>query len=295
MAAAIQAHRLGVSVVLIEPDELGGQLRSANLVENYPGFPGGIPGRELADLMARQVHGLGVDVESLTVSSVQPEKEGFELVCHDGDGTVALTSRSVIVTTGAAPCRWDVDIPDDVRDLVHVDAWDPEMFRDRDVVVIGGGEAALDRALYLNRHGARVRVISRSRVRAMKLLKDRVRECSIPMETGCLVEEVSRTDGRLRIRTADGLRFEADHVMVCIGKEPRVAILPEDVRDDLLSTSPDDGFMVGTLFTRTRYPGLLLAGDLVSGDLRHVGCAVGGGLAASLVAVGHINNGREKQ
>ena len=291
LAAAIQARRAGIDPLLLDCGQAGGLARTAERVENYPGFPGGISGRELMGRFVAQAAGLGINPLAHEVEALQRGQEG--LVLQLTGSQQALIATAVILATGTRARH----LPLARGAVSRVDALAPSL-RGQAVVVVGGGEAALDQALLARRRGARqVRVAIRgSRPRAMELL---VRRCcrqgiQLDLETDLVdVREVgegqlelelehrkshNRTDGEARGRE----RLQANALVVCIGREPRRPLLPHDLARDSVGDPQLDRL------GRTSVDGLYLAGDACRGRHRQVSIAVGDGVAAAMDVVRYL-------
>lgn len=284
LSAAAQAIRSGLSVALFDRRRPGGLARVGNRVENYLGFAGGIAGAELAARFVAQAEALGVVIERQRVCQVTIDAGAFALAL---DGSTRR-ARAVIVATGTTP-----------RPLAHVsrhpaiafDVEGIERIHRRRVLVVGGGEAALDQALLAARRGAsEVAVAIRgASSKALSLLLDRARAAGIELLLQTTVSAVDpagaslcvvldRADCRRDRRTVDAL-------VICIGRQAVLPQLPAPIAAGNGEVPPTD--IVG----RTAIPGLYLAGDVRRGIRRQIGIAVGDGLAAAMDAVHYLRTG----
>ena len=263
LAAAVQLTRQGIDTVVLEKDRPGGQIATANRVENYLGLFG-IAGPEIARLFVRHAMNAGVRIVKADVAAVTG-RGPFAIRTDRGD----WRARAVVVATGAAPRELA-----GADGVVDYDTGDLDAFRGRSVLVLGSGDAAFDRALRIGPVASSVRIICRGKPTALPLLILRCRKASIPV-----VEDA----GEPRVRMA-GLRFEvgtrkgtltADRLLASIGKTARPPGLPRPI--EKLAPALPDG--------RTTVPGLWLVGDLVSGRERYLSTATGMGLSAAM-AVG---------
>src|SRR5580700_9750491 len=198
LAAAIYAAREGIDAIVIDASALGGQAGISDRIDNYPGFPDGISGSELAERFVAQARRYGVELLSaVSVSAVEPD--GGELVTSLSSGQ-KLTSHAVIVATGSTYRRLDIPGEDDLIGAgVHFCATcDGPFYKGADeVVVIGGGNSALEEGLHLSEFAQRVRVLARSDLSASLVLQERVRsDPQFVIHTGVDIVELEGNDGR---------------------------------------------------------------------------------------------------
>jgi thioredoxin reductase (NADPH) len=286
LAAAIYAAREGIDAVVVEASALGGQAGISDRIDNYPGFPDGISGGELADRFVAQARRYRVELLS-AVSVTAVHHDGEDLVSSLSSGQ-QLTSHAVIVATGSTYRRLDVPGEDDLIGAgVHFCATcDGPFYKGADeVVVIGGGNSALEEGLHLSEFAKKVRVLSRSGLSASPVLVDRVRsDPQFAIHTGVDIIELEGAKGRFagvvaRDRdTNQTHKFPAAAAFVFIGLKPNDAFLGDAVQRD------DGGFLVTSPTMETSMPGVFAAGDVRSGSTKQLGSAVGDGIAALLMA-----------
>ena len=198
LAAAIYAAREGIDAIVVDASALGGQAGISDRIDNYPGFPDGISGAELADRFVAQARRYGVELLSaVSVTAVEPD--GDDLVTSLSSGQ-QLTSHAVIVATGSTYRRLDVPGEDDLIGAgVHFCATcDGPFYKGADeVVVIGGGNSALEEGLHLSEFAKRVRVLARSGLSASPVLQERVRsDPQFVIHTGMDIVELEGERGR---------------------------------------------------------------------------------------------------
>ncbi|NOZ02549.1 MAG: isochorismatase family protein [Deltaproteobacteria bacterium] len=288
IAAAIQSHRMGLAVRLIERDRPGGLVNAAFRVENYPGFPGGIRGSDLAARLTAHARDAGVDLHRGDVLRVDHGEKGFDVRLSDG-GT--LSPRVVIAATGTVPAKLGVpgeDRPADHSIFYRVDDVKGHSHK-KTATVAGGGDCALDQALHLWHRGYRVSVLIRGpRTKAIDILSDRVADTGIEVRTRTVITGIR--DDKTVVLSVDGpggpREIETDILLVSVGRGPRLTIL-DGVGGDALSESADT---VG----RTEVPGLYLAGDCRRGLIRQTAVAVGDGVAAAMDAARFLEKGTWK-
>jgi thioredoxin reductase (NADPH) len=285
LAAAIYAAREGIDAIVVDASALGGQAGISDRIDNYPGFPDGISGAELADRFVAQARRYGVELVS-AVSVIAVERDHDDLVTSLSSGQ-QLTSHAVIVTTGSTYRRLDVPGEEDLIGAgVHFCATcDGPFYRGaEEVVVIGGGNSALEEGLHLSEFAKRVRVLARSDLSASPVLQERVRsDPQFAIRTGVDIVELEGGQGRFAAVVArdrdsqETLRFPAAAAFVFIGMKPNNGFLGEAVERDA------GGFLVTSPTMETSMGGVFAAGDVRSGSTKQLGSAVGDGIAALLM------------
>jgi thioredoxin reductase (NADPH) len=296
LAAAIYAAREGIDAIVVDASALGGQAGISDRIDNYPGFPEGISGAELAERFVTQASRYGVELLS-AVSVARLETDGQNLVTSLSSGQ-ALSSVAVIVATGSKYRRLDVPGEDElIGSGVHFCATcDGPFYKGADeVVVIGGGNSALEEGLHLSEFAKRVRVLARSDLSASSVLQDRVRsDPQFTIHTGMDIVELEGEEGRFRaVVTRDRDSGETHHypaaaAFVFIGLQPNTAFLGDSAERD------SGGFLVTSATMETSIPGVFAAGDVRSGSTKQLGSAVGDGIAALLMARRHLEVHRYK-
>jgi thioredoxin reductase (NADPH) len=285
LAAAIYAAREGIDAIIVDSGSLGGQAGITDKIDNYPGFPDGISGGELAERFVAQARRYGVELVS-AVSVATVERDGDDLVTSLSSGQ-QLTSHAVIVATGSTYKRLDVPGEEDLIGAgVHFCATcDGPFYKGADeVVVIGGGNSALEEGLHLSEFAKKVTVLARSGLSASPVLQERVRsDPQFDIRTGVDIVELEGERGRFaavvaRDRDSGSVsRFPAAAAFVFIGLKPNAGFLGEDVERD------EGGFLVTSPTMETSMGGVFAAGDVRSGSTKQLGSAVGDGIAALLM------------
>ncbi|MGQ9586972.1 MAG: NAD(P)/FAD-dependent oxidoreductase [Thermoplasmata archaeon] len=276
IAAAIYLQRAGVAPLLIERGEPGGLLRSANLVENYPGFPGGVRGVELAERFVDQLRSSGVRVTRANVELVSAVRDGFRVKTDMGD----FSCRTVIIATGTRPKEIGLrgcGRLNGKKVFYDIAEIPPELRKDKSIIVVGGGDAAFDYALNLRGKGNRVTVISRSEPHCLPLLRSRAKSSGIDVVTGCVPELVQEKPKGvlLRCRSENGRAdFRGDLVLSACGRVPDLSILSPALRRQTRT---------GKGIPETRAPGMYIVGDAARGRHRQTGIAVGDGIRAAML------------
>jgi len=273
--------------VLIEKGAPGGQTATASLVENYPGFPGGISGVELAERVRRQAEETGMQFVSDAISALEPQGNCWQ-VSGEND---SYTAQAVILTMGATPRRLQVPGEERLlgRGVSYCATCDGFFYRDKQVAVIGGGNTAVDEALYLTDIAAQVYLIHRRHeLRAEAYLQERAfaRENLEILWDRVVVEIVGEDELeslRLRnVRTEEESSLAVDGVFVAVGYQPQTEWL-----GGLLEL--ENGFIVTDALMRTSQPGIFAAGDVRNTPLRQITTAVGDAALAAYSAYQHIS------
>ena len=285
LAAAIYAAREGIDAIVVDASALGGQARISDRIDNYPGFPDGISGGDLTDRFVAQVRRYGVElVSAISVAAVTRDHDDLVTSLSSGQ---QLTSHAVIVATGSTYRRLGVPGEEDLLGAgVHFCATcDGPFYKGaEEVVVIGGGNSALEEGLHLSEFAKRVRVLTRSGLSASPVLQERVRsDPQFAIHTGVDIVELEGGRGRFTAVVArdrdsqETLRFPAAAAFVFIGLKPNNGFLGEVVERDA------GGFLVTSPTLETSMAGVFAAGDVRSGSTKQLGSAVGDGIAALLM------------
>ena len=286
--AAIYAARAGLKPVMVQGMAPGGQMTITTDVENYPGFADVIQGPWLMEQMQAQAEHVGTEMIFDVVTSVDFSKRPF--VCQ-GDGGDRYIADAVIVATGAE-AKWLGLESEKTFQGFGVSACatcDGFFFRDKPVLVVGGGNTAVEEALYLTNHASTVTLVHRrEELRAEKIMQERLfRNPKVEVLWNSVLEEVlgdenppGVTGARLRnVETGDLKEVSVDGVFIAIGHRPNTDIFKNvlDMDDEgYLVTAPDS--------TRTNIPGVFAAGDVKDKVFRQAVTAAGLGCMAALEA-----------
>ncbi len=282
--AAIYAARGGMQPVCVEGYSSGGQIVRSGEVHNFPGYPGGIPGGELADRMREQAIGFGATVVTDEVDTVQLDASPFTVTTTDR----TYHADAVIIATGASSRRLGLPSEDEYDGLgvCYCAICDGPLFAGQRVAVVGGGDAAVEEALALARIAAHVTLVHRrTEFRANAALRATLLESDVEVLAPYVVDEVLGGDlgvSGVRVRHADhGSTRELDvtGLFVAIGHDPASGLFEGYLKTD------DHGFLwteSGT--TATSVPGVFAAGDVADPRYRQAITAAASGCAAAIDA-----------
>jgi len=284
LAAAIYAAREGMSAIVIDKSALGGQSGVTERIDNYPGFPDGVGGAELAERFIAQARRYGMELLS-AVSVAAVSTQGEDLMVELGTGQ-EVGAHAVILATGSSYRRLGVPGEADLIGAgVHFCATcDGPFYKGADeLLVIGGGNSALEEGLFLAQFAKRIRVLQRGpELTASRLIQDKVlndAQFSIHTNTEVLeLQGVGRLEGVVARDVASGEEFHWNPaaVFVFIGLDPNTAFLGDSVVLD------QRGFIKADGMFQTSVPGVFAAGDVREGSTKQLGSAVGDGIAALL-------------
>jgi thioredoxin reductase (NADPH) len=289
LTAALYAGRANLSSLVFEGQQPGGQLTITTEVDNYPGFPEGIMGPELMDAIRKQAQRFGAETLFKSVDSVDLSKRPFKIVA-DGEEYFA---ESLIISTGASAKL--LSIPSESEFMGYgVSACatcDGFFFKNQHVVVVGGGDTAMEEATYLTKHAARVTVVHRrNELRASKAMVDKAKKNpKIDFVWDSVVDEVLGTSEgghkklsgvRLKnLKTNATTVFPCDGLFLAIGHQPNTTLFEGVLEMDAvgyLKTKPQS--------TATNVPGVFAAGDVADSKYRQAISAAGTGCMAAIDA-----------
>ncbi len=284
LTAAIYLARANMNPLIIEGPEPGGQLTTTTDVENFPGFPEGIMGPELMENMRKQAERFGAKFISGWVTKVATDRRPFHISI---EGKEDIQADAIILSTGASAKL--LGIPGEKenigRGVSTCATCDGFFFRGKKIVVVGGGDSAMEEANFLTKFASEVRVIHRrDELRASKIMQDRARENSkITWSLNCAPVEVIAGDkgvtGLKILNNATGQEeiIETDGIFVAIGHNPNTGFLEGQLKTD------DVGYILVTPgTTETEIPGIYACGDVQDSKYRQAITAAGSGCMAAM-------------
>jgi thioredoxin reductase (NADPH) len=290
LTAAIYAARANLAPLVFAGYQYGGQLMLTTDVENYPGFPNGVTGPELMEAFREQAERFGAIVNNVDVTAVDLRSRPFGVRADDDE----YAAECLIVATGAA-ARW-LDVPGEERlrgrGVSTCATCDGAFFKQKEIVVVGGGDSAMEEAIFLTRFGSRVTVIHRrDSLRASKIMADRaLSHPKISFIWNTVVDAVHGEGHleRLTLRDVDTgatSEFEADALFIAIGHDPNTAIFEGQLDLDA------QGYIVSRDGVHTSVPGVFVGGDVYDIRYKQAVTAAGMGCKAALEAEKFLEHG----
>ena len=289
-SAGMYAARDGCRTVLLERFSAGGQVLNCEHIENYPGFPDGVAGYSLGPLLQQQAMSFGMQMQLTEVASVRLEGDDRVVVTDAGE----LRSRALIVATGSRFTSLDIPGEEDFagKGVSHCASCDGAFFIDKPVVVVGGGDAAVDEGLHLTQYVSQVTLVHRrDTLRACRALQDRARQADkLSFRWNTALRAIEGGEGVERVRledlqTGQTSQLEVAGVFIYAGLTPNSGLL-----DGIVALN-GNGQIVTDLRMRTAVPGILAAGDVRGESSRQLISAAGDGATAALAAVRYVQTG----
>jgi thioredoxin reductase (NADPH) len=283
LAAAVYTTREDVGTVLYEKGVIGGLAAITDLVDNYPGFPEGIEGLTLAGHLQKQAERFGAEIEFGDVTAIRNDGEVKTLTIDGAE----VKAKTVLIATGSDYNK--IGVPGELeyygRGVHYCATCDGAFYRDRRLVVVGGGNSAIQEALFLTRFTSHIDLLVRSTVKASEVLQHELRkfvdEGKITVHLNTTTEEIVATDGKVTSVSVvkDGVPtvIETDGVFVFVGLKPNTGFLKgSDIELD------EQGLIKTDNHLATSMPGVFASGDVRSGATMQIASAVGEGATAAL-------------
>ena len=283
LAAALYAARAELEPVVLTGMQLGGQAALTHVIENYPGFPTGVGGAELGELFQKQAENFGAKVEFDMAHEVDLSQRPYKVTTDNGE----YLADTLILTTGANPTH--LNIPGEVeltgRGVSYCATCDGWFFKDKKVVIVGGGDSALEEGLFITRYASSVTVIHRrDEFRASPVLQKRAKEhpkMNFILDT--VVTEVVGTDKvetlKLKnLKTGEESTFDTDGLFIFIGHVPNTQMFKGQLE------MSDLGYVIVNDKMETNVEGVYAAGEIADPHFRQVITSAGMGAAAAIQA-----------
>ncbi len=288
-SAALYAARANLEPVVLTGMDLGGQVSLTFTVENYPGFPEGVGGQALTDLFSKQAERFGAHVEYDTATEVDLSKRPFFVRTYN----TAYLADTLIIATGATPRH--LNIPGETeltgRGVSYCATCDGWFFKDKDVVVVGGGDSALEEGLFLTRYAKTVTIVHRrEELRAGAILQKRA--MAHPKVRFIFNSVVTRVNGSEAVQsvtlkdvtTGEECIQPADGIFIFIGHDPNTQLFKGQLNID------ERGYVQPDTSMSTNVPGVFVAGEAGDAVYRQVVTSAGMGAAAAMQAIKYLDD-----
>lgn len=268
VSAAIQLRRYGLDFIALEKERIGGLLINANLVENYPGFPGGIPGPDLVRLFERHLENSGVQVSFQEVLELDHDGSVFIIRTNHG----VLASRIAVIASGTVPRRLTQAVSKKIENRIFYEIFPLAQVSGKKIAVIGSGDAAFDYALSLSQKNEVIILNRADKVKCLPLLWKRVMEVSkISYLENFQVTDINQADDGLLLCGCSPHEKRDIHVsflVVAIGRRPNLDFLGQNLKNNLKN------------FRKARL--LYMAGDVKNGIFRQAAISAGDGIKVAM-------------
>lgn len=281
-SAGLYSARSGLSTVVVEKLSAGGQMATTGNIENYPGFEDGVDGFDLGDKMRKGAEKFGVETIYATVNSVNLVEKVKSLKTSEGD----VHAKTVIIATGAYPRELGLKNERNLRGrgIGYCATCDGMMYRGKTVVVVGGGNSAVEDALYLSKICEKVYLVHRRDIfRASKIYVEALEKSKVELVLNSEIQEIlqeERVVGVLAKNTVTGesRKIDCNGLFVAVGRVPDTDIFKNQISMD------DGGYIVADETTRTTVGGVFVAGDARTKPFRQIVTAVSDGATAAKFA-----------
>jgi len=289
LTAALYAGRFRLNTLVLERLSVGGQILLSPTIENYPGFPGGITTEKLICRFKEQVEQVGVEIKSVEALGIDPNQEIFEISTNEG----IFKSKTIIVATGAQPKRLDILGEQRLtgRGVSYCGTCDGPLFKGKEIAVIGGGDRAIEDALFLAGYADKVNIIHRrNELRASKIL---VEKAKATPRINFLLENIAEEiigENRVEALKLRNVRTDRCSTLICQGVFIFVGINPATELVNNFLDKDELGFIITDQEMKTSKPGIFSCGDCCKKSLYQVSTACAEGAVAADSAYKYIIN-----
>lgn len=289
LTAAIYTCREDIKTVLYEKSVIGGLAAITDWVDNYPGFPDGIAGLKLAEELQKQAERFGAEIRYGEVTNITDKGSYKLLTTTDGD----VKAKTVLIATGSDYKKLGIPGEEEyyARGVHYCATCDGAFYRDKRLVVVGGGNSAVQEALFLTKFATHIDLLVRSTVKASEILIHELdkHKDKITVHEGVMTESIEGTDGKVthvlgRDHAGKQTKYEIDGVFVFIGLLPNTQFLKNVIDLD------EVGMVKTTANLETNIPGVFVAGDVRSGATMQIASATGEGATAAMVIRKYLDN-----
>ena len=289
LSAALYAARAELAPVVLTGMQLGGQAALTHTIENYPGFPEGVGGAQLGELFQKQAEHFGAKVEFDMAHEVDFSQRPYKVTADSSD----YFAESVIITTGASPVHLNIPGEEKLtgRGVSYCATCDGWFFKDKKVVIVGGGDSAFEEALFITRYASSVTLIHRrDEFRASPILQKRAKEHpKMSFITNTIVTEIVGDDKLTTLKlknvaTNEESTFDTDGLFIFIGHTPNTQMFKGKL------DMSDLGYIKVNDKMETNVPGVYAAGEAADPHFRQVVTSAGMGAAAAIQATRYLES-----
>jgi thioredoxin reductase (NADPH) len=292
LTAGLYASRARISTVLVEKGVEGGQILVTDWIDNYPGFPEGISGFDLAEKMKAQAQRFGLTVMNNLVASMDLEGDVKTITFEDGR---KIQTRAVIIATGARPNKLNVPGEEKLigKGVSYCATCDGPFYRDLDIAVVGGGDTAVEEAVYLTKFAKRVTIIHRrDELRASPIVQEEAfanKQITFQCDSEVIGIVGEKEVEALELRHSDGTEDISPFagVFILIGTTPNNEMLPRG------QLAMESGFIITDCMMQTNIPGVMAIGDIRHNSVRQVISAAGDGAVAEKAVEQYLDRLRQ--
>ncbi len=291
LAAAVYTTREDIETVIYEKSAIGGLAAITDLVDNYPGFPDGVKGMELADQLQKQAERFGAKIEFGEAESIRDDGDYKTLVIDGAE----VKAKTVLIATGSDYNK--IGVPGEAeyygRGVHYCATCDGAYYRDKRLVVVGGGNSAVQEAIFLTRYASHIDLLVRSTVKASEVLQRDLEKLvsagKITIHLSTETKEIAATDGKVShvkaVKDGKDVEFAIDGVFVFVGLKPNTQFL----KDSGIELD-EQGLVKTDQHLETTMKGVFASGDVRSGATMQIASAVGEGATAALAIREHLDN-----
>ncbi len=284
LTAALYTARANLAPLVFTGSEIGGQVSITSEVENYPGFPEGLTGPELVERFQKQAERFGARVETAEVTEVDFDAHPFRVKAYEDE----YRTKAIIIATGASPRK--LGVPGEVeftgRGVSYCATCDGFFFRGKDIVVVGGGDSALEEGIFLTKFASHVRIVHRrDELRAGYTLQTRAkRNEKIEFIWNSVVTEITGSDGAVHsvqmknVKSGEVSTLKTDGVFIYVGHFPNSHLFAGKLAMD------EQGYLIIDEHARASVPGVFAAGEIADPIFRQIVTSAGSGCKAGMEA-----------
>lgn len=287
LSAALYAARAELKPVVLTGMTMGGQASLTHIIENYPGFPEGLGGAELGELFKVQAERFGAEVVFDTATEVDFSEQPYKVKTHNSE----YIADTIIISTGANPRHLEIPGEEEFtgKGVSYCGTCDGFFFKGKEVVVVGGGDSAIEEGLFLTRFATKVTVVHRrDELRASQILQNRaLKDPKMEYIWDTELEDIQGGDAVTKVslknrKTGDRSSFGTEGVFIFIGHTPNTELFKGKLKMD------DSGYLIVNDRMETNFPGIYAAGEVADSHFRQVITSAGMGAAAAIQATRYL-------